>query len=328
MIEFIRKSKERDWRTHLTLTSKSAGRPLMLSLLTLVFLPYDTMICLDAILRSGVRMLFTRRGLLLWQLPSYAIRNARLTRADFFKEMWIGPGLATVLAVILWQTRPTELFFWAPFLLLWLVSPVVGWWFSRPLLTPVPDLTDEQQAFLRTSARRTWRFFADFVGPQDNWLPPDNFQEYPSPVIASRTSPTNIGMSLLANLAACDFGYICPGEFLRLVDNTLATMEKLERYRGHFYNWYDTNTLQPLHPQYVSSVDSGNLAGSLLTLQAGLVELKNQPVLSVNAFQGLQDTLQVLAEQLPSSQPPSIKGKIKILQDRLHENKDSAGQAP
>jgi hypothetical protein len=118
-------------------------------------------------------------------------------------------------------------------------------------------------AFLRASARRTWRFFADFVGPQDNWLPPDNFQEYPAPAIASRTSPTNIGMSLLANLAAYDFGYICAEEFLRRTGNTLATMEKLERYRGHFYNWYDTRTLQPLRPQYVSSVDSGNLAGSL-----------------------------------------------------------------
>ena len=125
-------------------------------------------------------------------------------------------------------------------------------------------------------------------------------------------------MSLLADLAAYDFGYISAGEFLRLVENTLATMEKLERYRGHFYNWYDTRTLQPLHPQYVSSVDSGNLAGSLLTLQAGLAELKDQPVLSANAFQGLQDTLQVLAEHLPSSPAPDLAKKIKFLQDTLH----------
>jgi hypothetical protein len=115
-------------------------------------------------------------------------------------------------------------------------------------------LTVEQRAFLRASARRTWRFFAEFVGPHDNWLPPDNFQEYPTPAIASRTSPTNIGMSLLASLAAHDFGYISAGEFLRRTEHTLATMEKLERYRGHFYNWYETDTLKPLRPQYVSSV--------------------------------------------------------------------------
>ncbi len=141
LIELIRKPEERDWLVHLILTGKSAGRPIVLALLTLVLLPYDTLICLDAILRSGVRMLFTRRGLLLWQLRSYARRNARRTLADFFREMWIAPVVALVLAVALWQTRPAEWFFWAPVLLLWLVSPVVGWWISRPLLSPQPDLS-------------------------------------------------------------------------------------------------------------------------------------------------------------------------------------------
>ena len=318
VIELIRRPEERDWLVHLILTSKSAGRPIALALLTLILLPYDTLICLDAILRSGVRMLFTRRGLLLWQLRSYASRNARRTLAGFFMEMWIAPVLALALSFALWQTRSAEWFFWAPVLLLWLVSPVVGWWISRPLLSPVPDLSVAQRAFLRESARRTWRFFAEFVGPRNNWLPADNFQEYPAAAIASRTSPTNIGMSLLANLAAYDFGYISAGEFLRLTENTLATMEKLERYRGHFYNWYDTHTLKPLRPQYVSSVDSGNLAGSLLTLQAGLLELKDQPVLSSNTFQGLQDTLLVLAEHLPASPVPDLAKQIKFLQDTLH----------
>ncbi len=316
-IELIRKPEERDWLVHLILTGKSASRPIMLALLTLVFLPYDSLICLDAILRSGVRMLFTRRGLLLWQLPSYANRNARSTLADFIMEMWIAPVVAVALGFALWQTDLAEWFFWTPILLLWLLSPAVGWWISKPLLLPVPNLSVDQRAFLRLAARRTWRFFADFVGPQDNWLPPDNFQEYPAPVVASRTSPTNIGMSLLADLAACDFGYICAGEFLLLTGNTLATMEKLERYRGHFYNWYDTRTLEPLCPQYVSSVDSGNLAGSLLTLQAGLTELKDQPVLSSNAFQGLQDTLQILAEHLSELATPELVKQVKFVRDTL-----------
>jgi cyclic beta-1,2-glucan synthetase len=317
VIELIRKPEERDWLVHLSLTGKSAGRPIMLALLTLAFLPYDTLISLGAILRSGVRMLFTRRGLLLWQLPSYARRNASRTLAEFFREMWIAPVLAVALGVALAMGQPTAWLVAAPFLLLWLVSPVVGWWISRPLTAPAPDLSVDQRSFLRTSARRTWRFFADFVGPDDNWLPPDNFQEYPAPAIASRTSPTNIGMSLLADLAAYDFGYLTAGECLQRVGNTLASMEKLERYRGHLYNWYDTRTLQPLHPQYVSSVDSGNLAGSLLTLQAGLAELKHQPVLSANALQGLQDTLQVLADQLPATPAPELAKKIRLLQDTL-----------
>ena len=317
VVDLIRKPEERDWRAHFALTSKTAGPSMAIASLTLVLLPYDTLICLDAILRSGVRMLFTRRGLLLWQLPSYAGRNARRTLADFAVEMWIGPVLALVLAAALAMNSLAVWLVIGPFVLLWGASPVVGWWISRPLASPVPDLTVNQRAFLRASARRTWRFFSDFVGPQDHWLPPDNFQEYPVVAIASRTSPTNIGMALLADLAAYDFGYLCAGEFLQRVQNTLTTMEKLERYRGHFFNWYDTRTLQPLQPRYVSSVDSGNLAGSLHTLQAGLIELKHQPVLSTNAFQGLQDTLQVLAEHVPASPTPDLANKVKLLKDFL-----------
>ncbi len=124
-------------------------------------------------------------------------------------------------------------------------------------------------------------------------------------------------MALLANQSAYDFGYICAGEFLQRTDNTLAAMEKLERYRGHFYNWYDTQTLQPLHPLYVSSVDSGNLAGSLLTLEGGLLELKEESVLPANAFHGLQDTLQVLAEHVPELSAPDLAQKIKVLQSTV-----------
>lgn len=327
VIEFIRKPEQRDWLAHLVLTGKSAVRPLLLALLSLLLLPYDTLIYLDAIARSGVRMLFTRRGLLLWQLRSYAIRNTRRSLADFFIEMWFAPVLAAWLAWVLWISRPEALPYCAPLLLLWLASPVVTWWISKPLVSPPPDLTAEQQLFLRASARRTWRYFADFVGPEDNWLPPDNFQEYPARAIASRTSPTNIGLSLLANLAAYDFGYLPAGELLRLTENTLATMDKLERYRGHLYNWYDTRTLHPLRPQYVSSVDSGNLAGSLLALQAGLAELRYQPVLSSHAFLGLQDTLQVLADHLPSSPAPNLAKKIKFLQDAL-QSLTSAAPTP
>ncbi len=321
-IALVRKPEERDWLLHVRLTGESGARPIVHAALNLILLPYDALICLDAILHSGVRMLFTQRGLLLWQLPSYARRNASRTPTDFLREMWIGPVVALALGVALAasgdDTRSAQwLLAIAPILLLWLVSPLAGWWISRPLAPSVPGLSLPQQAFLRASARRTWRYFADFVGPTDNWLPPDNFQEYPAPLVASRTSPTNMGMSLLADLAAHDFGFIPAGELLSRAGNTLATMQALERYRGHFYNWYDTRTLQPLNPQYISSVDSGNLAGSLLTLQAGLVELKDQPVLSPNAFQGLQDTLQVLAEHVPAAPAPDLAARIRALQDTL-----------
>lgn len=319
LTELFRKPVDCDWLAHLNLTGKSAGRPMALGLLTLAFLPYDTRIVLGAIWRSAARMPFTRRGLLLWQLPSYAPRNASRSLMDFCREMWAAPVFAVALGLALFVTDgvPALWIAAAPLLLLWLVSPVIGWWISKPLTAPTPGLNAQQKDFLRLTARRTWRYFEDFVGPDDNWLPPDNFQTYPTPTIASRTSPTNIGMALLADLTAVDFGYLTVSQCLQRVDNTLTAMEKLDRYRGHFFNWYDTRTLQPLLPCYISSVDSGNLAGSLLTLQAGLAELKDQPALSFNAFQGLDDTFQILLEQLPDAPGARLTEHIHRLQSTL-----------
>jgi len=316
VIDVARMPAERSWRVHLTQTSRSAFRPLLMALLSWVMLPYEALICLDAILRSGLRMCLTRRGLLLWQLPTYARRNARKTWAGFFAEMWVAPVVALLLATALWQLRPAEWLYWVPTLLLWLLSPLVAWWISTPFTAAASDLSEQQQLFLRTSARRTWRFFNDYVAPLDNWLAPDNIQVYPETVIATRTSPTNMGMALLAELSAYDFGYLCVGECLQRLNHSLSTMEKLERYRGHLYNWYDTRSLQPLLPRYVSAVDSGNLVGSLLTLEVGLAELKDAPLLPAKAFQGLQDTLYLLAEQVPSSNP-ELTDKIKFLKDSL-----------
>ncbi len=144
--------------------------------------------------------------------------------------------------------------------------------------------------FLRTLARRTWAFFEKFVGPEDNWLPPDNVQDRSGRVVAHRTSPTNIGLALLANMAAHDFGYLPAGRLLERTAKALRSMAALERFRGHFYNWYDTQTLEPLLPMYVSTVDSGNLAAHLLTLRIGLLALPDQPIVARRVFEGLVDT--------------------------------------
>ena len=266
LVELVRKPRERAWAVHLDSALKSLGRQLAEAGLRLCTLPYHAVVNLDAILVSGGRMLFTRRGLLLWHTPRYARRNGCTTLADFLREMWVAPLFAVAGLAWLALTHPGELVVSGPVLLLWLVSPVVGWWISRPLVADQPALSDAQQTFLRGLARQTWRYFEVLVNAEENWLPPDNFQEVPTPVVASRTSPTNIGMALLANLAAGDFGYLSAGQLLDRTDKTLATMERLERYRGHLYNWYDTRTLKPLRPLYVSSVDSGNLAGALAHL--------------------------------------------------------------
>ena len=317
VVELVRKPEDRDWRAHLILAGQAALRPLAIAALNVVMLPYDALICLGAILRSGVRMLFTRRGLLLWHTDYYQRRNARRSVVDFVLEMWFAPLVAIVFAVVLGETKPTEWVAWAPLLWLWCASPLIAWWISAPLPPPAQYLDAEQQVFLRMLARRTWRYFDDFLGPDDNWLPPDNFQNYPAPMLASRTSPTNIGMGFLAYQAAYDFGYLSAGEFLRRVEATFASLDKLERYRGHFYNWYDTRTLQPLRPQYVSSVDSGNFVGSLVTLRAGLMELKEHPVLPPQVYAGLADTLRVVSQVAVHSGAPAFAEHIAALQARV-----------
>ncbi|MGB7157801.1 MAG: glucoamylase family protein [Tepidisphaeraceae bacterium] len=181
-------------------------------------------------------------------------------------------------------------------LALWTLAPAVAWWLSRPIPAARPRLSEDDRVFLRTVARRTWRYFETFVTPVDNYLPPDNFQEDPPQGIAHRTSPTNIGLALLANLGAHDFGYITAGDLIERTGRTLASTEKLQRYRGHLYNWYDTRTLEPLRPLYVSTVDSGNLVGHLLTLATGLNQLDQQPIFGRAVFSGLAETLDVLCD--------------------------------
>jgi len=295
LIELVKKPRERSWFIHLETAIKGLGRQLAEAALTLFSLPYRTAIHLDAIFVSAGRMLFTRRGLLLWHTPRYSKRNQCRTLTDFIREMWISPLVASVAILGLAIAHPVECLMSGPVLLSWLVFPVIGWWISRPLIAEKPDLTGTQKSFLRSLSRRTWRYFEVFVNAEENWLAPDNFQEVPDPVVASRTSPTNIGMGLLASLAANDFGYLSAGQLLDRTEKTLTTMEGLERYRGHLYNWYDTRSLKPLHPLYVSSVDSGNLVGSLLTMRAGLLELKDQSILPSATIEGLRDAVEMIS---------------------------------
>jgi cellobiose phosphorylase len=232
--------------------------------------------------------------------------------------MWSAPAIAlgTVIPLALW--RPAVLVVAGPILGLWLASPVIAWWLGRPLDRRGGDLKAEQIRFLRKIARKTWAFFETFVGPEDHWLPPDNYQEHPVAGVAHRTSPTNMGLSLLANLAAYDFGYISAGLLIERTANALNTMERLERYRGHFYNWYDTESLKPLLPIYISSVDSGNLAGHLLTLRPGLLALPDQKILCPRIFDGLSDTLSILVDEAGEAASAPLIQLRKDLDSALH----------
>jgi len=282
------------WAMHVRGVAGSSGRQLGQILLTLAFLPYDAFISLDAIGKTLLRMLVTHKRLLEWQPSGDSERTTRARLSGFYGTMWIAPLIALASGLGMAILRPAQLPWGLPILAVWFAAPWIAWQISQPIESATPKLTPVQLRFLRRIARRTWHFFEAFVTSRENWLPPDNFQEIPTPTIASRTSPTNIGLSLLANLAARDFGYLAVGALIRRTQNTFATLERLERYRGHFYNWYETRTLQPLLPLYVSSVDSGNLAGHLLTHSSGLRELADEKIFTPQIFEGLLDTLEIL----------------------------------
>ncbi|VTM86613.1 Uncharacterized protein conserved in bacteria [Raoultella ornithinolytica] len=190
-------------------------------------------------------------------------------------------------------------------------------WLSRQPARRTVSLNADQKQLLRQTSREIWAFFETFATAKENWLPPDNYQEIPQPTVAHRTSPTNIGLSLMANLTAWDFGYLPGGEVLQRVTLTLDSLDKMEHFRGHLFNWYDTRTLAPLNPRYVSSVDSGNMAGHLLTLREGLSAMRYQPVLnSEQLLAGLNDTLIILEKYWGQNAPTGLRLLRKTLPER------------
>jgi len=294
----------------------SAGRAIVRYLaqagLSLTFLPYEAFFSLDAVVRTEGRMLFTHKRLLEWNSSSSSRNSGRSDLAGFYQSMWVAPAVAIAMASYQAFWRPDVLYIVWALLVSWSLAPAVAWWISLPLDTPKAKLNEDQTIFLRKLSRKTWKFFETFVGPESNWLPPDNYQESPRLVVARGTSPTNMGLSLLANLAAYDFGYISAGKLIERTGSSLQTMKVLERFQGHFYNWYDTKLLLPMHPKYISTVDSGNLAGHLLTLQQGLFELPDQKILPLQTFEGLRDTLYILMDAHGGG-GPSDKSQIGIV---------------
>ena len=284
---------------HLAASVRSTRRRFAQAAFSLICLPYEAFYSLDAIVRTTWRMLVTHKRLLEWNPsgdPEHNGRNNQEGLVSSCRTMWIAPVIAIATVIYLALPGPAALAMAMPILGLWFASPAIAWWISRPLARRGARLSDDQTIFLRKLSRKTWAFFETFVDPEDNWLPPDNYQEYPVARVAHRTSPTNMGLALLANLSAHDFGYISTGQLIKRTANAFHTMKTLERYRGHFYNWYDTQSLKPLLPLYISTVDSGNLAGHLLTLRPGLLALPDQKIMGARLFTGLSDTLMILAD--------------------------------
>jgi cyclic beta-1,2-glucan synthetase len=270
-------------------------------------LPHQAAVTLDAIARVGYRRRVSHRGLLEWTAQATHWRASR-RQPVFVAALALGSLFSGVVAWTIHRFMPASLAMAAPWLALWFLSPLLGWLLNlRPGVKhrqyPLPAA---ELQFLRNVARRTWRYFSEFVSEGTSWLPPDNYQVSPQSQLAMRTSPTNIGLWMASALGAHDAGYTTVNQVVESLTRTMETLGRLERYEGHLLNWYDIGTLAPLEPRYVSGVDSGNLLGALWALEQGVGELLREPVLEGKAFAGLRDTGEILRQEVAPKGPAGL----------------------
>src|SRR5712691_3803725 len=286
-------------RSHLRGLAADVRLALSQTALLVVFLAHQAWLMADAIGRSLFRLFVSHRHLLDWVTAGQAMVSPRLDLLGFYRQMNGGVAIGIVTAIVVWWGRNDAWPVAAPLVLAWIASPAIARWTSlSPLVAGRLSVSDADARALRLVARRAWRFFETFVTAEDHMIPPDNIQEDPKPVVAHRTSPTNLGLYLLSAVSARDFGWTGTTETVDRLEATLATMGGLQRFRGHFYNWYDTRDLRPLDPQYVSSVDSGNLAGHLIALANACREWIGRPMAGPAIFAGVEDGLNLTRETL------------------------------
>ena len=267
-------------------------------LLAIIFLAYEAAISIEAIARTLQRVYISRRRLLEWTSAAHSATEISQTMLGTWREMAAAPLIAAAIAFLLAGVAPTALLGAGPLLLLWFASPEIARFISKTRGPETETLRPEDQLYLRLLARRTWLFFETFAGPEDNWLPPDNYQASPHEEVAHRSSPTNVGMLFLSSLTAWDLGHVGLRDLSSRVTAALDSLDRLESHAGHKVNWFDTKTLKSLAPRYVSTVDSGNLAVSLLTLREGCIEATSGPLFSPALWDGLADVLHLLRSSL------------------------------
>ncbi|TVR07365.1 MAG: cellobiose phosphorylase [Salinarimonadaceae bacterium] len=297
-------------------------------LLAIIFLAYEAAVASEAIARTLWRVYVSRRHLLQWTSAAHSAAEVSQTRLGIWREMAAAPLIATAIACLIIGLDPAALTGAAPLLVLWFASPEIARLISAKRQAPQKSLRTEDRLYLRLIARRTWLFFETFAGPDDNWLPPDNYQTSPHEEIAHRSSPTNVGMLFLSALTAWDLGHIGVRDLAARMTAALGALDRLEGYAGHTLNWFDTKTLKSLAPRYVSTVDSGNLAVSLLTLREGCKEAATGPMLSPTLWDGLDDALRLLDEALsvlPEGDRLAISGLLELILGKLPAIRSAPG---
>jgi cyclic beta-1,2-glucan synthetase len=288
-------------RGHLQALHRDFALGLLQSAFLVTFLAHQAWMMIDAVGRTLFRLFISRRQLLEWVAAAQENNDRQFDQRKLSTQIAASAAFAGCMAVLIYFVGNGTLVIAAPFAVLWVLSPLVARWASLP----PPEaghlsVTQADELELRLVGRRTWRFFEKFVTANNNMLPPDNFQEDPKPVVAQRTSPTNLGLYLLSVIAAHDFGWLGILDATERLEATFSTMNRMERFRGHFFNWYDTADLRGLEPKYVSSVDSGNLAGHLIALGNACLEMAVGPITNPRWLSGLEDTLELIRGSLRS----------------------------
>ncbi|MCK9216413.1 MAG: glycosyl transferase [Firmicutes bacterium] len=295
------------------------------------FLPYNAYMMIDAIVRTLSRVFVSKKHLLEWVTAAEVERKLGDSIKDYVVRMKTSYALTILFFILILIYNQANLICFLPPIFLWLLSPYIAYKISKSDDKAEKEIGKFNLKILKRISRKTWAYFEDFVREEYNYLPPDNFQEYPFKGVALRTSPTNIGLYLVSLLSARDFGYITTSQFAVNTEKTLKVIEKMESWRGHLFNWYDIKTLEVLRPQYVSTVDSGNFVTYLLLLRQGLSEYLNKPIIDEKVINGLHDTtmiynqdseiLEILFEKLKNSKAPQMICILNAIKE-LSENKN------
>lgn len=262
--------------------------------LILSFLPYQAYLMLDAITRTIYRVFISKKNLLEWQTAADVEAVSKREFGHYLKLMWVASVIAVLVSILGFMNSLETAFLVLPFCLFWFFSPWTAFNISQDRNNDkLEEINIEDRDLLREISRKTWAYFEDFITPEANWLSPDNYQEKPYKGIAYRTSPTNMAMGITSNVVAYDLGYIGISELQYRLNNILLNMTSLEKYKGHFYNWYDIKNKIPLYPRYISTVDSGNLVGYIWLTEESLDEYMTYPLVNKNMPLGLRDTLKL-----------------------------------
>ena len=308
-----------------------ARLPVMRWALAIIFLPYETSLALNVIGITLIRLFVVRKHMLQWTTAAQLARSFMNTRHRNWWQITATIVFNILLGTAIAMINPSALFVASPLLLAWILSPLISDWISQPILRKSARLSDAESKQLRRLARRTWAYFEQYAGPDDHWLPADHFQESPRGYIAHSTTPTNIGLLLLSTLSAYDLGYIGLLELAVRLRSTFENIDKLEHYRGHLLNWYDTSTLTPLPPRYISTVDSGNLAACLIALKQGCLAMTDAPVVRGQQWQGLLVILDILThilKELEENNPASAIESLEVELDDISKQVSAAQDKP